>query len=211
MKSKLISVLTGDVVNSRNLSPDIWLRTIKKVLRQNKISSKKWEIFRGDMFQIEVDPLNALALAFKIKASIKEEKDIDVRIGIGIGTKSYTSKKVSESNGAAYINSGECFENLKKRRLAILTPWDKWNEEWNLILQLASLTMDNWAAGTAMVFKEAMMNPDLTQKELANSLKRTQGTISEGLKRAGYEELKQTVDFFNKQLSHKIQEHDSVH
>lgn len=203
MEEKRTSVITGDIVNSRSLSPSIWLKKIKKVLKQNKISSKKWEIFRGDMFQIETLPELALKTALEIKASIKEEKDIDVRIAIGIGTQNYASSKVTESNGEAYINSGICFEGLKKKRLAIKTPWEEFNEEWNIILQLASLIMDNWAPMTAIIFKEGLTHPHLTQKQLAKKLKRTQGTISEGLTRAGFEEINQLLKLFKKQISQR--------
>lgn len=204
MKEKQTSVIIGDIVNSRSISPAIWLKTIKKVLNQNKIGIQKWEIFRGDMFQLEINPEIALKIVLEIKASVKELKDIDVRIAIGIGTKNYSSKKVTESNGEAYINSGICFENLKKRRLAIKTPWKEFDEEWNIIFQLASLTMDNWAPKTAIIFKQALTHPELTQKELAKKLNRTQGTISEGLKRAGHEEISQTLQLYKKQITKKV-------
>ncbi len=197
-------IITGDIVNSRSLAPEVWLNTIKQVFNQSKNGIIKWEIFRGDMFQLETTPELALTLALEIKASIKKHKDIDVRMALGVGTKNYTSQKVTESNGEAYINSGICFEGLKKRRLAIKTPWKTFDEEWNIILKLASLTMDNWAPKTALIFKEALTNPTLTQQTLAKQLQRTQGTISEGLSRAGYEEISQTLILFKKHITEKV-------
>jgi hypothetical protein len=47
-----------------------------------------------------------------LKATIKQHKALDVRMAIGIGTIDYTSNKVTESNGSAFIR--ECFEGLKK-------------------------------------------------------------------------------------------------
>lgn len=204
MPKEIISIITGDIVNSRSLSPSIWLKSVKTVIKRNKIGSKKWEIFQGDMFQIETSPERSLKLALELKSSVKVEKDLDVRLAIGLGTKNYNSDKVSESNGEAYINSGISFDNLKKRRLAINTPWEDFNEEWNIILQLASLTMDNWAPMTSIIFKEALTKPKLTQKDIAKKLKRTQGRISEGLKRAGYDEIINILELYEKQVIQKI-------
>ena len=204
MNDLLIGVITGDIVNSRKLSPSIWLKKIKKVLKRNKIASRKWEIFQGDMFQIEIAAELSLITAIEIKSTIKEERDIDVRIAIGLGTQNYEAKKVTESNGEAFVNSGISFENLKKNKLSIQTPWDEFNEEWNTILQITSLTMDNWAPMTAIIFNAALTNPNLTQSKLAKKLKRTQGTISEGLSRAGYEEIVQLLNLYEKQLRQKI-------
>jgi len=204
MNDLLIGVITGDIVNSRKLSPSIWLKKIKKVLKRNKIVARKWEIFQGDMFQIVIAPELALVTAIEIKSTIKEEKDIDVRIAIGLGTQNYEAKKVTESNGEAFVNSGISFENLKKNKLSIQTPWDEFNEEWNVIFQIASLTMDNWAPMTAIIFNAALTNPKLTQSELAKKLKRTQGTISEGLSRAGYDEIVQLLDLYEKHVRQKI-------
>jgi len=204
MNDLLIGVITGDIVNSRKLSPSIWLKKIKKVLKRNKIVARKWEIFQGDMFQIVIAPELALVTAIEIKSTIKEEKDIDVRIAIGLGTQNYEAKKVTESNGEAFVNSGISFENLKKNKLSIQTPWDEFNEEWNVIFQIASLTMDNWAPMTAIIFNAALTNPKLTQSELAKKLKRTQSTISEGLGRAGYDEIVQLLDLYEKHVRQKI-------
>lgn len=81
-----------------------------------KEKSKDWEIFRGDQFQLEVkNPENSLLVAIQIKALMKSLK-LDVRMSIGIGEKTHNSKKISESNGTAFINSGELFERLKKKK-----------------------------------------------------------------------------------------------
>ncbi len=78
-------------------------------------------------FQVALDkPEEALKNALLIKALIKkiEPKDankkistIDVRMAIGIGEKTYSGKRVSESNGPAFIYSGEKFETLKKTKI----------------------------------------------------------------------------------------------
>lgn len=76
-------------------------------------------------FQVEINsPEQALKKAFEIKALIKkiepldERKKIstiDVRMAIGIGEKTYAGESISESNGPAFIYSGEKFDVLKKK------------------------------------------------------------------------------------------------
>lgn len=61
-------------------------------------------------------------------------------MAIGIGTKTYEAKRISESNGTAFINSGEQFEKLKKITLAVKTPWHEVDTTINLCLELALLT-----------------------------------------------------------------------
>ena len=183
------SIITGDIMNSREVLATQWLETLKAVLNRYGREPESWEIYRGDSFQLEVKPSQALQAALLIKASIKQYKQLDVRMAIGIGEKDFSAAKITESNGDAFIYSGECFEKLKKQTLAIQSPWPKVDREVNLYLDLASLTMDHWASNTSTIIKTAMEHPELTQEELAEKLNKTQSTISISLKRAGFEEI----------------------
>ena len=50
----MTSVLTGDIIKSRSITnPDIYLTHLKKALSTLASRSDKWEIYRGDSFQIE--------------------------------------------------------------------------------------------------------------------------------------------------------------
>ena len=196
----MTAVLTGDIINSRRGKVPNWLGTLKETLQKFGNEPKQWEIYRGDSFQLEVSPKKALETAIFIKASIKKEKNIDVRIAIGIGNKTYTSNKVTTSNGTAFINSGECFDNLKKLTLAIQTPWNEFDEQINLSLELALLTMNNWSPATATILTAALEKQHYSQKELAATLNKSQSSISEALSRAGYDEIIKLIDTFKKKL-----------
>ncbi|RYF21981.1 MAG: transcriptional regulator, partial [Flavobacteriales bacterium] len=76
------AVITGDIINSRALPP-IWINTLKSALENLFGKQIKWEIFRGDSFQVELDAKDALINAIYIKACIKTLKNADVRMGIG--------------------------------------------------------------------------------------------------------------------------------
>ncbi len=183
------AVLTGDIINSRDTNATNWISLIKEALNKFGSEPKNWEIFRGDSFQLEVNPEDALRAALYIKATIKQKKALDVRLSIGVGEKDYAAEKITESNGTAFINSGECFDQLKKQNLAIRTPWEKFDAEINQFLELALLIMDNWSSVTAQTIKVTLENPDLNQKALSEKLKKSQSNISEALKRGGFEEI----------------------
>jgi len=111
----MIAVITGDIINSRKGKVETWLNLLKSTLEKYGKQPQDWEIYRGDSFQLSVPVEKALLAGLHIKSTIKQTKTYDVRIAIGIGEVKYKSQKITESNGSAYINSGECFESLKKQ------------------------------------------------------------------------------------------------
>jgi hypothetical protein len=159
-----------------------------------------WEIYRGDSFQLEVSPEQALEACIMIKSTIKQFKTIDVRLAIGIGEKTYHSEHITESNGSAFVNSGECFESLKKTTLAIKTPFESFDIQLNIMLDLALLTINHWTSISAKLVKTALENPELNQNQLADFLDKTQGNISQGLKRAGFDEISKLLDYYKTQI-----------
>jgi hypothetical protein len=202
----MTSIITGDIINSRKVKkPEVWLNTIKEVFNAIGPETKTWEIYKGDYFQIEVDTVeNALFVALKLKAVIKNIKPLDVRMAIGIGEKSYDAPRISEANGEAFIHSGELFESLKKNTLAIKSPWTEFDDEMNLHLDLASLTMNNWTVNSAQIMALSFSMPNATQTELAKKLEISQGRVSERQKRAGYDEIIKMENRYRLLLKSKI-------
>jgi hypothetical protein len=203
----MTSIITGDIANSRKSNrPKEWLKPIKALFNKIGKTPKTWQIYRGDSFQIEVtDIQEALQTAIEIKATIKGIKGLDVRMAIGIGEKEFDSPKVTESNGDAFIRSGESFEQLKKHTLAINSPWQEINTQINLCIQLASLTMDNWTSSSAEIFKVSLQTENATQQKIANQLGITQGRVSERQKRAGLEEIMKMIGQYRILIGEKLQ------
>ncbi len=187
----MIAVITGDIVNSRAL-PALWIETLKQALSSLPEKEAKWEIFRGDSFQVELSADVALLASIYIKASIKTIKSADVRLSIGLGTKAKTvASKVTEANGEAYINSGEAFDTLKsdKVNLAVKSPSLVFDEDMNLYFKLALIAMDNWSPIAAEVVKQTIENQNENQDKIAKISGRSQSSISEALKRAHFSEV----------------------
>lgn len=194
----ITSIITGDIINSRKGKNYEWLKSLKEVLNQFGKEPEQWEIYRGDSFQMEVPASDALKSAILIKASIKQYKELDVRLAIGIGEKDYQADKITESNGTAFVFSGECFESLKKSGMAIKSNQKEFDETMNLYLDLASLIMNNWTPNSAEVVKISIENPNKTQEELAQILSISQSNISARMKRAGFDEIMRLEKHFRK-------------
>jgi hypothetical protein len=196
-----IAVITGDIINSRKApSPEVWLAALKDALGEDE---SNWEIYRGDSFQLITNPKDALLKAVYIKASIKTIKSIDVRISIGIGSEQYKASTLSESNGEAFIFSGEKLELLKKDRinLSVKSSFEDFDYEVNVALRLALIAMDKWTPGAAEMVKLAIENPKLSQQELAEKSNRSQSSVSEALKRANFTEILELNSLYQKKLT----------
>lgn len=203
----MISIITGDVINSQKVSPHIWLQKLKLELDGVGKSPLTWEIYRGDSFQVEVtDPSRALLTAIKIKAAIKSIKEMDVRLAIGVGNKTYEASKITESNGSAFVYSGETYESLvkSKQNLAIATPSNKLNQEMNLLFRFALIVMDNWSVNSAKVVYNALTNPGYSQEELGKALNIKQNSVSSALKRACFSEISDMLAWYQNKIKEVI-------
>ena len=197
----MVAILTGDIIGSQKTETTIWIEVLKTVLARYGNNPTDWELYRGDSFQLIASPEQALFIAIIIKAELKKLKTIDVRIAIGIGQIDYRAPKITESNGSAFVQSGHCFDGLKKQTLAIKTPWEDYNQSLQVMIDWAMVTLDNWSDKTAEIIALKLQNPELNQKEMAQILhKKGQGNISETLKRGGYKELHQLLNYYQKTI-----------
>ena len=191
----MTSVITGDIIKSRDFkNQDIWLNQLKSALAMLSDDSSNYEIYRGDSFQLEHKGyLGSLFAVVYIKACIKSIKGLDVRMAIGIGKKSYQGKTVSESNGEAFVFSGETFETLKKEKLNLKVKTGNFDldEELNLYFKLALIAMDNWTVNSAEIVKLSFENPNMIQSELAKLVGISQDAVSKRQKRAYLDEIKE--------------------
>lgn len=187
----MICIITGDVKGSRRAKSANWLEGLKKLFLQFGKNPTDWEIYRGDEFQIEIkNTEEALLAAFLIKAHLRKIA-LDARMSIGIGDKTYEAKRISESNGSAFINSGEAFDLMKKNKtnLVLQSSNKEFNKEMNLLLRLGLSFMDNWLSQQAEFVVLAIQNSKLSQEEIGEMLKINQAAVSKRRKRANFDLL----------------------
>lgn len=210
----MIAIITGDIIASRKLiDQEKWLSPLKNLLATWGDSPKYWKLDRGDFFQIEITNIEeVLKKALEIKALIKKVEPIDehkkmsiidVRMAIGIGEKTYSGESISESNGSAFINSGEKFDVLKKENvtLGIKTPWQDFDEEINLYLKLAGTFMDKWSVLSAELMQTILNNPNITQEEIGKKLGIQQSAVSRRWNRAKANEVLEVEKIFCKRIN----------
>ena len=185
----MICILTGDIKGSRKAKSKNWLAELKELFLQFGKNPTDWEIYRGDEFQIEIkDCEEALLIAFQIKAFLRTIS-LDARMSIGIGEKTSKAKRISESNGSAFVYSGEAFEIMKKNKinLVVQSADNQFNKDMNLLIRLGLSFMDNWLAQQAEYVLLAINNPKLSQEEMGEILKINQAAVSKRRKRANFD------------------------
>jgi len=198
----MIAIITGDIIASRKLvNQEKWLLPLKKLFSTWGVSPGEWKLERGDFFQLEITNCEEVLIkALEIKALIKkvapvEERKkistIDVRLAIGLGEKTYTGESIFESNGSAFINSGEKFDLLKKEnnKLGIKSPWKSFDDEMNLYLKLAGNFMDKWSVSSAELVEIVLKEPNITQDEIGKKLGIQQSGVSRRWNRANINEI----------------------
>jgi len=126
-----------------------------------------------------------------------------VRLAIGIGDKTYQGKTVSESNGEAFIYSGETLETLKKEKvnLKLKTNNDVLNTELNLYFKLALIAMDNWTVNSAEIMKLSIEHPNMIQSDLAKLIGISQDAVSKRQKRAYLDEILELDHLYRQKIN----------
>ncbi|CEA15432.1 hypothetical protein ING2E5B_0665 [Fermentimonas caenicola] len=200
----MIAVITGDIIASRKvLNQDEWLVPLKSLLNEWGKRPGDWDLERGDFFQLEVkNPEDALKRALEIKALIKKVVPLDVRMAIGIGVKTYSGESISESNGEAFIYSGEKFDMLDKENitLGIRSSFGDFDEEMNLYLKLAGTFMNKWTVPSAELMEIVLRNPDVTQEEIGKRLGIKQNSVSGRWNRAYVNEILEVERMYRKKI-----------
>ncbi|MCC9073633.1 hypothetical protein LNQ49_18805 [Flavobacterium sp. F-65] len=198
----MVSIITGDIIGSRQLQPKDWIDGLKKLFNLFGKNPIEWEIYRGDEFQIEIkNPEDALLSSLLIKAYLRTLK-LDARMSIGFGDKTHKAKKISESNGTAFIYSGELFETLKKQKttLSLKSGNADFDIKLNLMLRLSLTFMDNWLVPAAEFIVIAIQNPTLSQEEIGLKLGINQAAVSRRQKRAQFDLMMDLDRYFRSQI-----------
>ena len=199
----MIAIITGDIINSQKSDSELWLPKLKELLTSWSATPENWEVYRGDEFQLKCNVNEVFHKALLLKSLIRTFENLDVRLAIGIGNEVFRSEKITESNGSAYVNSGRLLTDIKVqgRTLAIQTENEKVNRDLNILFKWASIDFDNWTAATAEIIFQLLRNSELTQEELAKELNISQSSVSQRVKRANFDLINETDQFFRKKIA----------
>ena len=208
------AVLTGDIVKSRDIAPRAQLiETLKEALETaKKTHQAEYDIYRGDSFQMvlpsaQVAALVAIIIRSRlISRSPKKSNPWDTRISIGIGAITYREEKTTESDGPAFLLSGQGMEELnkKKRRLIIKAPWEHADRSLSLVTRFADEIISNWSQYSAeTAFYNLVYNE--SQSVLAKRLGKSQPTINNRIATAKLELVKAYIQHVKEYISWETQ------
>ena len=199
----MVAIITGDIINSQKTDSELWLPKLKELLGRWSATPETWEVYRGDEFQLKCSVDEVFNKSLAIKSLIRTFENLDVRLAIGIGNEVFLSEKITESNGSAYVNSGRLLNDIKTdgRTLAIQTETDKVNRDLNILFKWTSIDFDNWTVATAEIIHRLLINPELTQEELAKELNITQSSVSQRIKRSNFDLILETDLYFRKKIT----------
>lgn len=199
----MIAVITGDIIHSQQADTQVWITRLKDLLATWGSAPQTWEIYRGDEFQLKCNINDAFWRFLAIKSLIKSQEHLDVRLAIGIGEENFSSGKITESNGTAYVHSGRLLDDIKSNghTVAIKTSSDAVDRDLNILLKWSSKDFDNWTVATAEIIHELIMNHEHTQEDLAKKFAISQSSVSQRLKRANYDLIVETNHYFKKKIS----------
>ncbi len=187
-------VITGDVVRSQSQASG-WLSILKSALAQLGQEGYDWEVFRGDSFQLLVPAREGMRSIYFLRAALRSHEGLDVRIGIGLGEVSSRAFNVSESQGSAFIHSGEAFDSLGKTMLKVRSTLPS-QELLQAGMGLIEFVIQTWSPAMASAIHAKLERPKLTQMAIAEELGVAQSYISAVQKRAGLKELLQFEEAF---------------
>ena len=124
-------------------------------------------------------------------------------MAIGIGDENFSSEKITESNGSAYVNSGRLLNDIKSdgKTLAIKTPKDRVDHDLNIVFKWSSIDFDSWTPAVAEIIHLFIMNSGITQEDIAKKLNITQSSVSQRLKRANLDLITETDRYFRKKIA----------
>lgn len=223
----LQAVITGDLVNSSAMNKQQRAYIIEqlklcfaKMQKQKRFSFQKaFEVYRGDSFQgILNKPEQALRIAIILRTLIiklnqqplktnsktvpKETgkvalKDADARIAIGIGTVSLKARKVVESDGEAFHNSGKLLDVIKisGERIMVKFTDEKLNQNMQTSFTLLDFIMSKWTPQQCEAIYELLIN-DYGQSQLAKKLKISQPSVHQRLKISGWYPVEKLIKNF---------------
>ncbi len=179
---KRYAVLTGDLVESRKLSPDgkeaaqFALKRIAQAFARVHPGAVvgNLDIFRGDSWQLCLEESErVLEAALFIRSGLKAEsallgEKLDARIGLAVGeVEGLKDSKISESSGPAFELSGSALDEIADAKVRMLLKIQ--NQSGPLarlsdaIVRLVDLHATRWSVSEAIAIHGALSG--LTQEE----------------------------------------------
>lgn len=208
-KLALISVLTGDIVNSRTIAAedyDAMLYTLQQTLEQ--IKSKHniiYEVFRGDSFQATFKTptpsmRSAILLKTKLLSVSNNEQPWDIRLALGIGQYTDIRQNSGTSTGEAYILSGNGVELIKNSEIGVYCNNQQFNEYLLLPTQFVNHLLNSITSKQAGAIAAYIQSDFSDHADVCKIIGGSRSNASKLLRRSGATLIRDYILLFEKQL-----------
>ncbi|SEK41497.1 hypothetical protein [Pacificibacter marinus] len=202
-KTRIIAVLTGDIVGSTALGPEKLERAFD-ALRDCAEMQAEWmgkslhfTRHRGDGWQVALaEPKYALRSAILFRSCLKSlGKEFDTYIGIADGKASKEiSTDLNKETAGVFIISGQELEFIKKGKCIGRMHFTRSHPSEPFAL-LYDLIIESWTSVQAATMYKYLSSPTsgFIISDLADALKKSRQTVSKTLKSAGYEHINEAL------------------
>ena len=199
-----VAIITGDIVGSTSMSLAERERCILMLERlpQTIASISKFEMYRGDGFQLEVDNIAAsLRVAVAIRAFLRSygyensRRQYDARLSLGVGSVDYLMESLAISDGEAFRLSGRGLDSIGDSRLVVETPWEDVNDELKVSTAFADSLISSWTRSQSRIMFQYLIS-NMTTGEIGLAIGVSQQMASKGLKTAEKHLIDLYVDRF---------------
>ncbi|WP_413282597.1 hypothetical protein [Vibrio sp. MA40-2] len=211
MSEKIVSVITGDIVDSQKIAPEDYekMLTILKTVLTKLVEQvdARFDMYRGDAFQIVFfEPADAVLSALKIRLALKtSELRIDARQCIGIGRAMHIGNDIKTSTGEAFVLSGTGLDKLKSNHLTIQSNNSAFQDKTYLLTKF----LDAHISGLTTIQTEALWSYfDLTTKtheDIATALGKKRTNITKLLNASHYQLIEEYIRHFEKCVKEEYQ------
>lgn len=216
------AVITADLVGSSDYTERDWVTMNARIRsfldKWNTTEHTEYFAYRGDSLQgLLRDISQALRHAIFLKAYVKSTElygskrasMADVRISIGLGEINYRGESIMESNGQAFHNSGRTLDRITKtgQTLALTTPSEEENVEWDVIMALLDEVMERWTIASSEVIWRILEGRE--DAEIAAELAISRSAVSQRKKQAGWDAILKTLMYYQVRFNQDTDGHSS--
>ena len=201
----MVSILTGDIVNSSKLTKEQLTSVLKKLEQflemQSKLhSNMEFEFFRGDSVQIKLnDPQSSLMLATQIRIFVLSLES-DIRISIGLGNINEPGERLNTSTGQAFVFSGHSLDNMKiKSRFVFKSASKTLDSDIAVATESITAIINNWTLNRTKTVLYMMLGT--SREDVCKKFNIKNVTLSKTLSSANYSTLKMILEWAENKIN----------
>jgi hypothetical protein len=216
------ATLSADIVSSTSLNVEQRLlleSNLSELLAilQDVFGSKRFfgRLIKGDYIECVIEkPRLALRIALLIKSFVKsldidendnpkgfkDFKEYGIRIAIGVGELSIWEKEKGIIDGEAIYLSGRAINEMSatKNTLIFRSKNKKWNNAFEPVCSLLDVQFSKMTQLQSQIVYYKLLSK--TEKEITTILKKSQPTINNHSKKAGWSAIHSAVEYFEKTI-----------